>query len=101
MTGKDMQKKWNDEELQASVDAYIDMLRKHRAGAHFAKKDYYAELCGTYGRTEKSFEYRMQNISHVLALMDREWLPGLKPAKNVGSNNEAKIKTMLMQAERK
>lgn len=53
----------------------------------FTKKHYYEELHRKYGRTEKSFEYRMQNISYVLSLMGRNWLPGLKPAKNIGAKN--------------
>jgi 5-methylcytosine-specific restriction protein A len=90
---------WSDEELKASVEAYVDMLQKQRSGVSFVKKHYYVELHAKYGRTEKSFEYRMQNISYVLSLMGRRWLPGLKPAKNVGTKNAAKIETMLAQAE--
>ncbi|MDL2216757.1 HNH endonuclease, partial [Desulfovibrio sp. OttesenSCG-928-M14] len=91
---------WSDEELRAAVDIYVEMLRKHRFKESFIKKHYYAELHAKYGRTEKSFEYRMQNISYVLSLMGRNWLPGLKPAKNVGAKNAAKIEAMLAQAEK-
>lgn len=94
-----MQNKWSDEELKAAVDAYVDMLKQQREGLSFKKKQYYAKLHAQYGRTEKSFEYRMQNISYVLSLMGRSWLSGLKPAKNVGSKNAAKIEAMLAQAE--
>lgn len=86
---------WNDEELMASVAAYIDMLHKHQSGIPFIKKHYYADLKEKYGRTEKSFEYRMQNISHVLFLMGRPWIPGLKPARNVGANIAKRIETMI------
>lgn len=41
----------------------------------------------------------MQNISYVLSLMGRNWLPGLKPAKNIGAKNAAKIEKMLAEAE--
>jgi 5-methylcytosine-specific restriction protein A len=41
----------------------------------------------------------MQNISYVLSLMGRDWLTGLKPAKNVGANVAAEIEALLAQAE--
>ncbi|MCU9955675.1 MULTISPECIES: HNH endonuclease [Burkholderia] len=62
------------------------MLENERAGQPYVKKAVYDRLAGQFNRTAKAFEYRMQNISYVLALMGREWLPGLKPAKNVGAN---------------
>ena len=78
-----MNNDWTDEELRAAVDVYVEMLQKHHSNKPFTKKHYYEELHRKYGRTEKSFEYRMQNISYVLSLMGRNWLPGLKPAKNI------------------
>ena len=68
---------WTDEELRGAVDAYREMLQHQLAGEAFVKKDYYRELSKRFGRTEKAFEYRAQNISHVLALLGRDWLPGL------------------------
>ena len=41
----------------------------------------------------------MQNISYVLALMGREWLPGLKPAKNVGARVAGIIEELLINAQ--
>ncbi|WP_244382756.1 HNH endonuclease, partial [Burkholderia pseudomallei] len=51
------------------------------------------------GRSEKSCEYRMQNISHVLALMGRDWIPGLPPAKNVGVRVTEQIETLICELE--
>ena len=61
-----MQTKWTDEELLASVKVYLDMLNKQNNNISFVKKEYYKNLSNTFNRTEKSFEYRMQNISYVL-----------------------------------
>lgn len=94
-----MNEGWSTEELKASVEAYIDMQRKTRANQTFIKKRYYEQLSEKYGRTDKAFEYRMQNISFVLSLMGREWLPGLKPAKNVGAKNAAKIESLIAELE--
>jgi len=91
---------WSTAELRASVDAYLEMLRQHRRGLPFVKKQYYRSLSQRFGRTEKAFEYRAQNISHVLALQGREWLPGLVPAKNVGPTVTAQIEQLLAEAER-
>lgn len=96
-----MPEKWSDEELQASVNSYVEMLNKWREKQSFTKSAYYSQLHARYGRTTKAFEYRMENISYVLALMGREWLPGLKPAKHVGAKNAAKIEKMLALAENK
>lgn len=90
---------WKKEELRASVDAYVEMQRKERNGEHFIKKNYYKALTAKFGRTEKAFEYRMQNISYVMTLLGRDWLTGLKPAKNVGASVAAEIEKMIAQAE--
>jgi len=94
-----MNNDWTDEELRAAVNVYAEMLQKHYSNKPFTKKHYYEELHRKYGRTKKSFEYRMQNISYVLSLMGRNWLPGLKPAKNIGAKNAEKIEKMLAEAE--
>ena len=90
---------WTDEELLASVKAYLDMQHKARASKTFKKSAYYKTLSDTFNRSTKAFEYRMQNISYVLSLMGRDWLPGLKPAKNVGVNIAVKIESMLNRLE--
>ena len=94
-----MSNEWSREELLASVEAYLDMQRMHRAGEKFIKKRYYEDLASRFGRTDKSFEYRMQNISYVMTLLGRIWLPGLKPAKNVGANVASEIEELIGLAE--
>ena len=90
---------WTIEELRASVVAYLEMQKLDREGVTFSKKSYYDNLAMKYGRSSKSFEYRMQNISYVLSLMGRSWLPGLKPAKNVGANVAAEIEKLVSHIE--
>lgn len=92
---------WAREELLASVEAYIDMQQKLRAGERFTKKRYYEDLSSRFNRTDKAFEYRLQNISYVMALLGRDWLPGLKPAKNVGSKIAAEIEELIGLVEGK
>jgi len=77
---------WSREELSASVIAYIEMRDLELQGKKFTKKRVYERLSEQFGRSPKAFEYRMQNISYVYSVLGRQWISGLKPAKNVGAN---------------
>jgi predicted HNH restriction endonuclease len=90
---------WSKEELKASVETYLLIQKRLRAGEDFTKKSYYLLLADQFGRSLKSIEYRMQNISYVLSLHGREWIQGLAPAKNVGTNVAAEIESLLAKAE--
>lgn len=90
---------WSAEELRASVKAYLEIADKVRAGQKVTKKAYYDALTEQFGRTAKSFEFRMQNISYVLSLMGRDWVPGLKPKKNVGTHMAALIESFIIDIE--
>jgi hypothetical protein len=90
---------WSEHELRAAVDAYVDMSAKESQGIPFVKKKYYSDLSKRFGRTEKSFEFRMQNISYMYSLMGRDWVSGLKPAKNVGAKNASIIKRLISEVE--
>ncbi|MBF5055739.1 putative restriction endonuclease [Alcanivorax sp. 521-1] len=81
-----MSDNWTEEELRASVEAYVEMHRLESEGRPFSKKSYYESLANRFGRTVKSYGYRMQNISYVYSLQGRRWVTGLKPARNVGTN---------------
>ena len=88
---------WREEELRASVQAYLDMQRKEHEQHPFTKKECYADLSKRFGRTPSSFEFRMQNISYVLSLMGRDWLKGLRPAKNVGKKVATQIEALVLE----
>ena len=76
---------WSKEELSASVVAYIEMRDLELQGKKYTKKRVYERLSEQFGRSPKAFEYRMQNISYVYSVLGRQWISGLKPAKNVGA----------------
>lgn len=76
---------WTHEQLAASVEAYRWMQGRVNDGLKVNKARLYRELSLKHGRSPKAWEYRMQNISHVLHLLNEDWLVGLTPAKNVGS----------------
>ncbi|MFD4838476.1 HNH endonuclease [Achromobacter sp. NPDC058515] len=94
-----MGKFWGNEELLASVEAYRWMAKQQEDGIGFTKKQVYQELAARFGRTAKAFEYRMQNISAVLDELNLPWIPGLKPAKNVGTDMKAKLIEYVQDAE--
>ena len=88
---------WREDEIRASVQIYLDMQRKERERLPLNKSESYAHLSKRFGRTPKAFEFRMQNISYVLSLMGRDWLNGLKPAKNVGKRIACQIETLVQE----
>lgn len=90
---------WTGEELKAAVESYVEMQRNERTGHLFTKKKYLRNLAQKFGRTEKAFELRMQNISYVLSLMGRGWLTGLKPAKIIDPGVAAQIEKLFDQIE--
>jgi hypothetical protein len=92
-------KGWRRDELRAAVQAYLQMQSAQRRGEPFIKKAVFDRLAAEFGRSSGSFEYRMQNISYVLSLMGRNWLPGLKPAKNVGANIAVEIEALIGEIE--
>jgi 5-methylcytosine-specific restriction protein A len=90
---------WSEQELKAAVVAYVQMHNDEANGVSFVKKNIYAQLSERFGRSEKSFEYRMQNISYIYSVMGRKWVSGLKPAKNVGSKIAATIERLISEVE--
>lgn len=75
---------WTREQLAAAVEAYRWMQVRTAEGLKLNKTQLYRDLALKHGRTPKAWEYRMQNISHVLDQLKQDWIEGLKPAKNVG-----------------
>ena len=73
---------WKAEEVETAVAAYFDMLRREVAQQKVNKTAVYRNLEEEGERTAKSYEFKMQNISAVLALNDLPFLKGLVPAKN-------------------
>jgi hypothetical protein len=97
-TEGEMEENWSDAELKAAVAAYFEMASKERAGIRFAKAHYFKQLASEFPRSAKAFEYRMQNISAVLAEDEHPWIAGFKPAKNVGTNVFPRLRLLIKQA---
>ncbi|MFH5883666.1 HNH endonuclease [Halalkalibaculum sp. DA3122] len=96
-----MNSNWTNEDLRAAIKAYLEMLDHERNGTSYVKTEFYKKLSKNHDPSAKSFEYRMQNISHILDTQGRQWIPGLKPARNVGTNVTARIERILSEVEKK
>lgn len=90
-----MAEDWIDDELAAAVEAYGKMAYMEATKRPYSKRQIYRELAERFGRTDKAFEYRMQNISAVLNELGKSWISGLKPAGNVGANVKPRIISLL------
>ena len=93
------QNKYGREELEETVKFYLEMRQKEIAGESFVKKKYYQHLSTKFSRSWKSYEKKMQNISYVFSLMGRDWVKGLTPMKNVGSNVFREIEEIIADLE--
>jgi 5-methylcytosine-specific restriction protein A len=104
MTNNETQKAkptpWTKEEMKASVKAYLKFAKADEKGESLNKRATYRALEEKFGRSSKSFEYRMQNISYVFELLGRPYVTGLKPAKNVGKNMIVEIKKIIADLEK-
>src|SRR6185437_10726004 len=87
--------RWTEDELAVAVEAYRQMEARLANGSALEKTRVYRELAARHGRTPKAWEYRMQNISHVLHQTGESWLPGLRPAANVGEKVEVLLAKLL------
>ena len=58
---------WTEEELRATVTAYLDMYKKELEGTTFVKKHYYAELAARF--------QRQGEIVNILLKIKNSFLP--------------------------
>src|SRR5687768_12877736 len=73
---------WQDDELDAIVADYFDMLTADLAGRPYVKSRHSESLMARIGRTHRSVEFKHQNISAVLDELGVPWTPGYKPKRN-------------------
>lgn len=88
---------WTDEELEASVDAYLKMLTLELSDQPFKKSAENRLLREGILRlrSASSIEYRMQNISAVLEQLGLRRITGYMPARNIGVGVSERIRSVL------
>ena len=90
---------WSKQELEACVIVYLEMIHKQENEEPLVKRAYFNSLSERFGRTIGAFDYRTRNISYIFAILDREWVKGLNPAKNVGSKVANQLDEILSRLE--
>ncbi|MCK1627519.1 DUF3883 domain-containing protein [Bradyrhizobium sp. 160] len=73
---------WTAEQVAIVVASYFQMLERERAGDKINKAHLYRRLAPEVGRSEKSIEWKLRNVSAVLEELGIAWIPGLLPAHN-------------------
>ena len=73
---------WQDDELDAIVADYFDMLDADLSGRPYVKSGHSQALMARIGRTHRSVEFKHQNISAVLDELGMPWIPGYIPKRN-------------------
>jgi hypothetical protein len=73
---------WRDDELDAIVADYFDMLQADLSRQPYIKSRHSAALMAQIGRTHRSVDFKHQNISAVLDELGMPWIPGYKPKRN-------------------
>jgi 5-methylcytosine-specific restriction protein A len=78
--------RWTPEQLQASVDAYLDMRERVARGEKVNKAETFRDLANKYGKDDAAWTRRFGNISQVMEELGYRQIPGLRPLANVGTN---------------
>jgi len=73
---------WRDDELDAIVADYFEMLEAELSGRPYVKSRHSRALMARIGRTHRSVEFKHQNISAVLDELGMPWIPGYIPKRN-------------------
>jgi hypothetical protein len=74
---------WDEREVDLTIDTYFSMLRLELDGEAYNKATFRRGLREQIDRSDGSIEYKLQNISAVLADLGGVFIDGYKPASNV------------------
>ena len=91
---------WTVAELHLAVQAYVQMLKYEKDNTPYVKAEVNRQTQALLpNRSHKSIEYRWQNVSAVLNNHKLPFIPGFKPANNVGSSVEERIWQLFQQSQ--
>lgn len=88
---------WTDEELEASVNGYLDIQARYPNDEKFNKSLEHRLLQSGVlaGRNTKSIDYRLQNITALFENIGLRTIPSYKPKVNLGSGITARLIKIL------
>jgi hypothetical protein len=73
---------WSRAEVEATVSAYLEMLRLELQRVDFNKAERNRAVQSVTGRSRTAIEFKHQNISAVLRNLNFPWVDGYKPMGN-------------------
>ncbi|MBH0053227.1 DUF3883 domain-containing protein [Salinibacterium sp. SWN139] len=89
-------KPWTNEEVEAIVSKYMEMLKMDLSGEAFVKAHQNDELRQRLrGRSNASVEYKHRNISAVMAELGWQYLRGYRPAANLQRSLRDEVERVL------
>ena len=88
---------WSDDELEASVDAYLAIQARYPNDEKFNKSLEHRLLQSSVltGRNTKSIDFRLQNISALFKDLDLKTISTYKPKEHLGSGIAARLTKIL------
>lgn len=74
---------WSLEEIEATVDDYLEMLKQELRGQSYNKAEHNRQLQTLLNRRNRgAVENKHQNISAILQELGKRWIEGYKPLGN-------------------
>ena len=88
---------WTEQEIIASVDAWVRMYKMQQSGTPFVKEEVVRVLQSNElsARTRGSVQMRFMNISAVSLALEHEIVRGFQPLGNVGKTNWERIQSRM------
>jgi 5-methylcytosine-specific restriction enzyme A len=88
---------WTEQEIIASVDAWVRMHKMQQAGTPFVKEEVVRVLQSNElkDRTRGSVQMRFMNISAVSLALEHEIVQGFQPLGNIGKTNWKRIQSRM------
>lgn len=85
--------RWTPEQLQASVEGYLEMREIIARGGRVNKAQFFRGLASKYGKDTAAWARRFGNVSQVMDELGYRLIPGIRPLPNVGT----KVTKMLIE----
>lgn len=77
-----MAESWNETEVDRVIDIYFLMLDLELSGVQYSKTEFRTSIMDEVDRSKGSIEFKLQNVSAVLAEIGAIFIDGYKPARN-------------------
>ncbi|MGG5889442.1 DUF3883 domain-containing protein [Falsiroseomonas sp. HC035] len=92
---------WTRHEVEACVEAYLEMLDLEIAGTPYSKIAFNRRVQAATGRSKGSVEFKFGNVTAVMDRLGFRWIQGYKPAPNAqtGAIQDAVMRLLGTRAQ--